>query len=155
MHTADWWWEMQVQFRDDGDSQISSYQTLTNHQMTLPIGSNVIPIFITCDQKCLTNFSGNKKLWPLCIVTGAILTIQQPDILLLQRNLFGTPNNPSACKVPSRLIRTFRLQSARENVIVQFMRNHSSTSGRSKPQIKSELRNVNLELWSLHLESID
>lgn len=72
MHTADWWWEMQVCFRDDGDSQISSCQTLTNHQMTLPVGSSLIPVLITSDQTCLTNFSGDKKLWPMFMSLGNI-----------------------------------------------------------------------------------
>jgi len=63
---------MHVGFQDDGDSQISSYQTLTNHQMTLPVGSSLIPVLITCDQTCLTNFSRDKKLWPMFMSLGNI-----------------------------------------------------------------------------------
>ncbi|KAF8441123.1 hypothetical protein BGX38DRAFT_1071751, partial [Terfezia claveryi] len=51
MHTGDWWWDT---------------------QMTLPIGSSLIPILITSDQTCLTNFSGDKKLWPIFMSLGNI-----------------------------------------------------------------------------------
>ncbi|KAF8448221.1 hypothetical protein BGX38DRAFT_1093285 [Terfezia claveryi] len=51
MHTGDWWWDT---------------------QMTLPIGSSLIPILITSDQICLTNFSGDKKLWPIFMSLGNI-----------------------------------------------------------------------------------
>ncbi|KAF8433378.1 hypothetical protein BGX38DRAFT_1101988, partial [Terfezia claveryi] len=37
----------------------------TGYQMTLPNGSSLIPILITSNQTSLTNFSGNKKLWPI------------------------------------------------------------------------------------------
>jgi len=43
--------------------------------------------------------------------------VERPYVLLPQQNLFRTPNNPSPCKVPSRLIRTFRHYSAREDAI--------------------------------------
>ncbi|KAF8417171.1 hypothetical protein BGX38DRAFT_1109459 [Terfezia claveryi] len=51
MNTGDWWWD---------------------RQMTLPVGSSLVPILITSDQTCLTNFSGDKKLWPIFISVGNI-----------------------------------------------------------------------------------
>ncbi|KAF8442652.1 hypothetical protein BGX38DRAFT_1096099, partial [Terfezia claveryi] len=38
----------------------------------LPIGSSLVPILLTSDQTCLTNFSGDKKLWPLFMSIGNI-----------------------------------------------------------------------------------
>lgn len=40
--------------------------------MTLPVGSTLIPVLLTSDQTCLTNFSGDKKLWPLFMSIGNI-----------------------------------------------------------------------------------
>jgi hypothetical protein len=40
--------------------------------MTLPIGTSLIPVLITSDQTCLTNFSGDKKLWPIFMSLGNI-----------------------------------------------------------------------------------
>ncbi|KAF8433433.1 hypothetical protein BGX38DRAFT_1289941 [Terfezia claveryi] len=40
MHTGDWWWDT---------------------QMTLPVASSLVPILITSDQTCLTNFSGTRS----------------------------------------------------------------------------------------------
>ncbi|KAF8414522.1 hypothetical protein BGX38DRAFT_1110980 [Terfezia claveryi] len=51
MHTGDWWWDT---------------------QMTLPVASSLVPILITSDQTCLTNFSGDKKLWPIFMSVGNI-----------------------------------------------------------------------------------
>ncbi|KAF8435537.1 hypothetical protein BGX38DRAFT_1100220 [Terfezia claveryi] len=51
MNTGDWWWD---------------------RQMTLPVGSSLVPILITSDQTCLTNFSGDKKLWPIFMSVGNI-----------------------------------------------------------------------------------
>ncbi|KAF8422807.1 hypothetical protein BGX38DRAFT_1107856 [Terfezia claveryi] len=53
IYTGDWWWDT---------------------QMTLLIGSNLIPILITSDQTCLTNFLGDKKLWPIFMSLGNILS---------------------------------------------------------------------------------
>ncbi|KAF8425788.1 hypothetical protein BGX38DRAFT_1106890 [Terfezia claveryi] len=44
MHTGDWWWQT---------------------QLTLPVGSTLIPVILTSDQTFLTNFSGDEKLWLL------------------------------------------------------------------------------------------
>ncbi|KAF8419153.1 hypothetical protein BGX38DRAFT_1280452 [Terfezia claveryi] len=51
MNTGDWWWRT---------------------QKTLPIGSSLVPVLLTSDQTCLTNFSGDKKLWPLFMSIGNI-----------------------------------------------------------------------------------
>src|SRR5258706_2335323 len=40
--------------------------------MTLPINATLIPILLTSDQTHLTNFSGDKKLWPVYISIGNI-----------------------------------------------------------------------------------
>jgi len=34
-------------------------------QMTLPVGSTLIPLLFTSDETHLTNYSGDKKLWPV------------------------------------------------------------------------------------------
>ncbi|KAF8414746.1 hypothetical protein BGX38DRAFT_1110774 [Terfezia claveryi] len=51
MNTGDWWWRT---------------------QKTLPIGTSLVPVLLTSDQTCLTNFSGDKKLWPLFMTIGNI-----------------------------------------------------------------------------------
>ena len=40
--------------------------------MTLPVGSTLIPVLLSSDQTFLTNFSGDKKLWPLFMSIGNI-----------------------------------------------------------------------------------
>ena len=40
--------------------------------MTLPVGSTLVPILLASDQTHLTNFSGDKKLWPLYMTIGNI-----------------------------------------------------------------------------------
>ena len=40
--------------------------------MTLPTDSTLIPVILTSNQTCLTNFSEDKKLWPLFISIGNI-----------------------------------------------------------------------------------
>lgn len=40
--------------------------------MALPRGSTLVPILLTSDQTCLTNFAGDKKLWPLYMSIGNI-----------------------------------------------------------------------------------
>lgn len=40
--------------------------------MTLPAGSTLIPVILTSDQTFLTNFSGDKKLWPIFMSIGNI-----------------------------------------------------------------------------------
>ncbi|KAF8417682.1 hypothetical protein EV426DRAFT_510649, partial [Tirmania nivea] len=42
--------------------------------MTLPVGSSLVPILIISNQMCLTNFSSNKKLWPIFMSIGNILS---------------------------------------------------------------------------------
>ncbi|KAF8428018.1 hypothetical protein BGX38DRAFT_1105827 [Terfezia claveryi] len=51
MHTGDWWWKT---------------------QMTLPADCTLVPVILTSDQTFLTNFSGDKKLWPLFMSIGNI-----------------------------------------------------------------------------------
>ncbi|RPB12626.1 hypothetical protein P167DRAFT_487424 [Morchella conica CCBAS932] len=51
MHTGDWWWET---------------------QNTLPEGSTVVPIICASDGTHLTNFSGDKKAWPIYLTIGNI-----------------------------------------------------------------------------------
>ncbi|KAF8427093.1 hypothetical protein BGX38DRAFT_1106329 [Terfezia claveryi] len=53
MHTGDWWWRT---------------------QKTLPVRSSLVPVLFKSDQTCLTNFSGDKKLWPLFMSIGNILS---------------------------------------------------------------------------------
>ncbi|RPB06930.1 hypothetical protein P167DRAFT_475874, partial [Morchella conica CCBAS932] len=51
MHTGDWWWEI---------------------QNTLPEGSTVVPIICASDGTHLTNFSRDKKAWPIYLTIGNI-----------------------------------------------------------------------------------
>ncbi|KAF8420920.1 hypothetical protein BGX38DRAFT_1108490 [Terfezia claveryi] len=51
MNTSNWWWR--------------TYKTL-------PIGSSLVLVLLMSNQTCLTNFSGDKKLWPLFMSIGNI-----------------------------------------------------------------------------------
>ncbi|KAF8428986.1 hypothetical protein EV426DRAFT_542969 [Tirmania nivea] len=51
MNTASWWWDQ---------------------QSNIPVGSTLIPVLLASDQIHLTNFSGDKKLWPLYMSIGNI-----------------------------------------------------------------------------------
>ncbi|KAF8436742.1 hypothetical protein BDZ91DRAFT_756744 [Kalaharituber pfeilii] len=51
IHTADWWWST---------------------QSTLPPQSTIVPIICASDKTHLTNFSGDKYLWPLYMTIGNI-----------------------------------------------------------------------------------
>ncbi|KAH0604492.1 uncharacterized protein H6S33_006869 [Morchella sextelata] len=51
MHTADWWWNMQER---------------------LPTGATIVPIICSSDVTHLTNFSGDKKTWPIYMTIGNI-----------------------------------------------------------------------------------
>src|ERR1700760_1548476 len=44
------------------------------YQNTLPTGSTVVPIIGLSDQTQLTNFSGDKKAWPVYLTIGNILS---------------------------------------------------------------------------------
>ena len=41
---------------------------------TLPPGSTIIPVIIASDQTHLTNFSGDKKAWPVYLTLGNIVS---------------------------------------------------------------------------------
>lgn len=49
LHTADWWWELQSK---------------------LPAGATIVPIICGSDATQLTNFSGDKKAWPVYLTIG-------------------------------------------------------------------------------------
>ncbi|KAI5839086.1 hypothetical protein DFP73DRAFT_599051 [Morchella snyderi] len=51
MHTADWWWTMQEK---------------------LPPVATIVPIICSSDITHLTNFSGDKKSWPIYLTIGNI-----------------------------------------------------------------------------------
>ncbi|KAG0132972.1 hypothetical protein HOY82DRAFT_483212, partial [Tuber indicum] len=53
MRTGDWWWETQD---------------------TLPDGATLVPIICASDVTFLTNFSGDKKAWPIYMTIGNILS---------------------------------------------------------------------------------
>ncbi|KAF8429879.1 hypothetical protein BGX38DRAFT_1105198 [Terfezia claveryi] len=80
MNTGDWWWRT---------------------QKTLPIGSLLVPVLLTSDQTCLTNFSGDKKLWPLFMSIGNIhseirnqLSRQEGDALSVQHQIVSRILSP-------------------------------------------------------------
>ena len=63
MNTASWWWDTQVQIvPSECISQLGINEKL---QMTLPVGSTLVPVLFTSDTTHLTNFSGDGKVWPL------------------------------------------------------------------------------------------
>ncbi|KAF8435241.1 hypothetical protein BGX38DRAFT_1074065, partial [Terfezia claveryi] len=49
--TASWWWDQ---------------------QQLISVGTTLVPILLASDQTHLTNFSGDKKLWPLYMSIGNI-----------------------------------------------------------------------------------
>ncbi|KAF8432615.1 hypothetical protein BGX38DRAFT_1077160, partial [Terfezia claveryi] len=51
MNTGSWWWDQ---------------------QKLIPVGSTLVPVLLASDQTHLTNFSGDKKLWPLYMSIGNI-----------------------------------------------------------------------------------
>ncbi|KAL0630534.1 hypothetical protein Q9L58_010619 [Maublancomyces gigas] len=51
LHTPDWWWDMQA---------------------TLPLGATVVAVICASDQTHLTNFSGDRKAWPVYLTIGNI-----------------------------------------------------------------------------------
>ncbi|KAF8460148.1 hypothetical protein BDZ91DRAFT_785483 [Kalaharituber pfeilii] len=51
MHTGNWWWKTQEE---------------------LPVGSTLVPILLASDGTHLTNYSGDKKIWPVYMSIGNI-----------------------------------------------------------------------------------
>jgi len=49
-----------------------SYQFAHVGQTQIPVGSTLVPVLFALDQTHLTNFSGDKKLWPLNMSIGNI-----------------------------------------------------------------------------------
>lgn len=66
LHTGDWWWKTQVSL---GDRRII---VLTALKDSIPVGGTVMPIIIYSDATHLTNFSGDKKAWPIYMTIGNI-----------------------------------------------------------------------------------
>ncbi|KAF8441111.1 hypothetical protein BGX38DRAFT_1096925 [Terfezia claveryi] len=84
MNTASWWWDQ---------------------QQLIPVSTTLVPVLLASDQTHLTNFSGDKKLWPLYMSIGNIkssirnkLTMNAwiPIALLLTppKRLAKVPGNP-------------------------------------------------------------
>jgi hypothetical protein len=69
MHTADWWWNAQV-----SPSSIRNSPSADTSQHTIPRGGTLIPIIAGSDQSHLTDFSGDKKIWPVFITIGNIVS---------------------------------------------------------------------------------
>src|SRR5205085_5238838 len=69
LHTADWWWDTQVCINS---GTLLRVLTLTMVQKTLPEGATIVPIICASDTTHLTNFSGDKKAWPIYITIGNI-----------------------------------------------------------------------------------
>lgn len=68
LHTADWWWDTQV----CTNFSIWPGRKLTRLQETLPEGATIVPIICASDTTHLTNFSGDKKAWPIYLTIGNI-----------------------------------------------------------------------------------
>jgi len=59
-HMAAWWWEVQVLRRC-----LFYMKHINRSQETLPEGATLVQIIAMSDQTNLTNFSGDKKAWPV------------------------------------------------------------------------------------------
>ena len=53
MHTGKWWWKQ---------------------QSTLPRGATLVPVICMSDETHLSDFSGDKKAWPIYLTIGNILS---------------------------------------------------------------------------------
>jgi hypothetical protein len=69
MHTADWWWDIQVQCHIVTQLLLAGAQA-NRSQDALPRGATVVPIIGMSDQTHLSNFSGDQKAWPVYITVG-------------------------------------------------------------------------------------
>jgi hypothetical protein len=67
MHTGDWWWRAQVRSLVD----LLGHET-DEPQHDVPKGSTILPVICSSDQTHLTNFSGDKKVWPVYLTVGNI-----------------------------------------------------------------------------------
>ena len=68
MHTATWWEDNQVGFL----MICVRYPTDYIFQALIPDNGTLIPILLASDETHLTNFSGDKKLWPVYMSIGNI-----------------------------------------------------------------------------------
>lgn len=66
IHTGEWWWETQV------SSFPTFYVLRSSLQEKSPTGATIIPLLISSDETQLTNFSGDKKAWPIYLTIGNI-----------------------------------------------------------------------------------
>jgi hypothetical protein len=70
MHTAQWWWEIQVNSTTRSRGML--HILTKDFEETLPRGATVVPIIGMSDQTHLSNFSGDKKAWPVYVTIGNI-----------------------------------------------------------------------------------
>jgi len=61
MNAGTWWWYHQV----CSHNAFFSYPFAHVGQTQIPVGSTLVPVLLASDQTHLTNFSGDKKLWPV------------------------------------------------------------------------------------------
>ena len=66
MHTGDWWWDTQVII----PLCVSLLFYADCLQKALPEGSTIVPLIFFSDETHLTNFSGDKKIWPIYMTIG-------------------------------------------------------------------------------------
>jgi len=64
MYTADWWWETQVRAIPGYDDVLSDIKS------TLRVGDTLVPLIIMSDRTHLSNFSSDKKEWPVYMTIG-------------------------------------------------------------------------------------
>ena len=69
MNTGSWGWEEQV-FICIYVSECSA--SMNKAWRNIPVGCTLIPVLVASDQTHLTNYSGDKKLWPVYISIGNI-----------------------------------------------------------------------------------
>ena len=75
MHTAEWWWEMQVAYffhSQSGSAALGRADHVLGIQDKLPHSAMIIPIILRLDITYLTNYSSDKKIWPVYMTIGNI-----------------------------------------------------------------------------------
>ena len=66
MWTADWWWNVQVSILD------IYFKDLQGAQKKLQKGATIAPVIIASDETQLSQFSRDKKAWPVYLSIGNI-----------------------------------------------------------------------------------
>ena len=118
MHTADWWWDVQVEHL----LPTHVWKTIADRsQETLPPGPTVVPIIGISDQTNLTNFSGDKKAWLVYLTIGNLPSAQRnsPGSMAVLLTLL---------LVPPKLLKTSKADRRREKSTLTLCKMYSNSS---------------------------